>query len=304
MNTQYQQDALDVMKELCNILTSNTAKPCQQTAAMQNEVSVQTGYTQQCVVINDLFRMTGDENYSLYNIMLRLTVIDSLYSTNARYNHYGIEQLAVAIWNLSSERAASDYFYSIACGGKDTRKLFSSVYGIRKNLDDGNRLHSLISKYAFYAVRQDPNAYPLGFPIYDNLVVSIYGTVCKHLCIKPKMLSPFSIEKYVAALDEVRQKFFGNTTAHFCGYQQFYVLDMYMWRVGKCEKGSYSLLFSIGNYSQFVNNIGMANFSSKNDKFDDVVCDKCRQLLITTICNNIVGASDMIKVINHWKNWF
>ena len=162
MNTQYQQDALDVMKELCNILTSNTAKPCQQTAAMQNEVSVQTGYTQQCVVINDLFRMTGDEKYSLYNIMLRLTVIDSLYSTNARYNHYGIEQLAVAIWNLSSERAASDYFYSIACGGKDTRKLFSSVYGIRKNLDDGNRLHSLISKYAFYAVRQDPNAYPLG----------------------------------------------------------------------------------------------------------------------------------------------
>ena len=69
MNTQYQQDALDVMKELCNNLTSNTAKQCQQTAAMQNEVSVQTGYTQQCVVINDLFRMTGDENYSLYNIM-------------------------------------------------------------------------------------------------------------------------------------------------------------------------------------------------------------------------------------------
>ena len=118
------------------------------------------------------------------------------------------------------------------------------------------------------------------------------------------MLSPFSIEKYVAALDEVRQKFFANTTAHFCGYQQFYVLDMYMWRVGKCEKGSYSLLFSIGNYSQFVNNIGMANISSKNDKFDDVVRDKCRQLPITTISNNIVGASDMIKVINHWKNWF
>ena len=146
MNTQYQQDALDVMKELCNNLTSNTAKQCQQTVAMQNEViAAQTGYTQQCVVINDLFRMTGDKNYSLYNIMLRLTVIDSLYSTNARYNHYGIEQLAVAIWNLSSERASSDYFYSIACGGKDTRKLFSSVYGIRKNLDDGNRLHSLIS---------------------------------------------------------------------------------------------------------------------------------------------------------------
>ena len=140
----------------------------------QNDFS----YTQQRAMINQIFAMTSGTSYNVPSIMLRLTVIDSLYSTNAQYSYFSIEDMANKISGLGDEKAAAEYFYSLVMGEGDEKHLFSSRYGIRKNCEDGSQQISLMSKYAYYVLIQNPAKYPLGFPIYDSLAIEMYPLVC------------------------------------------------------------------------------------------------------------------------------
>ena len=66
-------------------------------------------YTQQRAMINQIFRMTSRDKYNVSSIMLRLTVIDSLYSTNAQYSYFSIEEMAKKIKSLGNEDNAEEY---------------------------------------------------------------------------------------------------------------------------------------------------------------------------------------------------
>ena len=54
-------------------------------------------YTQQRAMINQIWQSTVNEKYSVSSIMLRLIVIDSLYSTNAAYSYFSIEEMVEKI---------------------------------------------------------------------------------------------------------------------------------------------------------------------------------------------------------------
>ena len=226
----------------------------------------QATYNDQRTLINAIF--SGKE-YTEGNVMLRLVVIDSLYSTNAAYCYFSFEEMAEKISSLGSEKEARDYFYKVTTTGEDRKKLFCEPYGIRKNLGEGSMQMSLLSKYAYYCLLQEPSKYPLGFPIYDRLAKEAYPTVCKMLGISkihslPVLETP-SIDKYIDCIGQLRKELFGDNNKLFCGYQQHDILDAYLWRMGKFEDGNLSLLVGWKDYERFVKNLGLEVLKNEDD---------------------------------------
>jgi hypothetical protein len=193
--------------------------------------------------------------YDLSTVMLRLTVIDSLYSTNASYAYFSIEELAKAILDLGSEEDPKTYFKKIARGKDDDQNLFGRTYGIRKNTQKGGKLISLVSKYAYYTLLCDESD-ALGFPIYDSLAIEMLPKLSKVLGVSAEFKNKDCIEEYVACLNALREALFGqDTNQRFERLQQFDILDAYLWRIGKLTHGNYSLLFTKKDYETFFENV-------------------------------------------------
>lgn len=264
----------------------------------------QATYNDQKLLIRQLFDPKMGYNKGI--IMLRLVVIDSLYSTNAAYSYFSFEEMADKIYNLlgKSEKGARQYFYDIVCGLTDKHNLFQEPFGIQKNLSEGSRQMSLLSKYAYYALDGDKQKYPLGFPIYDSLAIESYPTICKILDIPQKTKITEDIYKYVDALDMVRQKLFGNDEL-FEKYQQFDILDAYLWRMGKFSGGNLSLLLGRVDYVKFVQNLGLDKVNiidDENEKFDfnDMVVrlykEENAKPFAQTSCEDYMDA-----LLKHWR---
>ena len=210
-------------------------------------------YVEQRNMIKCVF--TNPARYDLSTVMLRLTVIDSLYSTNASYAYFSIEELAKAILDLGSEEDAKTYFKKIARGKDDDQNLFGRTYGIRKNTQKGGKLISLVSKYAYYTLLCDESD-ALGFPIYDSLAIEMLPKLSEVLGISVEFKNKDCIEEYVACLNALREALFDQyTNQRFERLQQFDILDAYLWRIGKLTHGNYSLLFTKKDYETFFENV-------------------------------------------------
>lgn len=224
---------------------------------LNEEVSVdKRTYNDQRTLICQLFNATSSKAYNVGSIMLRLTVIDSLYATNAAYSYFSIEEMAQRIVDLGSETETCQHFanYALQKEDDDVRALFDEPFGIRKNLADGSKQVSLLSKYAYYCLVQQGDKYPMGFPIYDSLAKDIYPKLWKKLLPKEKMKGSDSMENYIEDLSKICNSLFeeGNT---IYGMQQFDLLDAYLWRMGKFSNGNLSLLLERDNYVQFIKNL-------------------------------------------------
>ena len=261
----------------------------------------QANYLNQRAIINSIFSQ-GD--YNKGQLILRLTVVDSLYSTNAAYSYFSIEEMAEKILSLGTQRQARDYFYSIACLGKDDLKIFDEPYGIQKDLREGSKQMSLLSKYAYYELMQEPALYPKGFPIYDRLAKEAYPIVCRMLKLKPVERLPQTpaIEPYIRCINQLRKELFANDE-RFHGYQQFDILDAYLWRMGKFNEGNLSLLLGRADYCQFIRNIGLeATLTSKplpSDQFNKQVLHALAQAQRPFAkCSNEAYLSLLLQ---HWR---
>ena len=236
----------------------------------QTSLLHQATYNDQRTLIKSFF--SGKE-YGLGIVTTRLVVIDSLYSTNAAYSYFSFEEMAEKICALGSEEQAREYFYKVALTGKDGNKLFCESYGIQKNLSEGSKQMSLLSKYAYYSLIGHNEKYPLGFPIYDSLAKDAYPTVCKMLGIVPKhklsSLETPEICVYIECLQQLRQELFGNSTEPFHGFQQYDILDAYLWRMGKFESGNLSLLLGRDDYVKFVQNMELHANIIDDGKFEE-----------------------------------
>lgn len=247
-------------EEILNIMHSIVEKELhKEVPSLQNAT-----YNDQKVLISSLFGSTLQ--YSKGTIMLRLVVIDSLYSTNAAYSYFSFEEMADKIYALGpTSDAAEQYFYNLVLGGKDTNNLFTEPYGIQKNLSEGSKQMSLLSKYAYYCLYKKKQ-YPLGFPIYDSLALESYPTICKMLQITPMRNIDNDITNYIEALDNVRARLFDDRKDLVFGdLQQFDILDAYLWRMGKFSGGNLSLLLNRDEYVTFVKNLGLQALAI-NDK--------------------------------------
>ena len=321
--------------------------------ALKNESQSQENnghfsYTQQRAMINQIFSTTSGENYNVSSIMLRLIVIDSLYSTNAAYSYFSFEEMAEKINNLGTEKNAAEYFYVLVKQNMpDSQELFSTNYGIRKNLTAGSKQMSLMSKYAYYVLLQNPDEYPLGFPIYDSLAIKMYPEVCKKFGISPQFTkgaadnNKLEIKEYISALNELRGAIFGNDKLYE-DFQQYDLLDAYLWRMGKLDEGNYSLLFNKEDYKKFITNIGLSaidvenygehiynNYNKtinenlveckkKQDKnggkvkyeykydFNDLVRYQCLNMKVEDILKDVKepNKDNMATMISHWKELY
>ena len=259
-------------------------------------------YIQQRMELNKAFTVYAP--YSYPAIKLRLTLLDSLYSTNAKYSYFSIDEMSCEIYKLGTEQDAINYFNAVAQGGKDTRDLFSKNYGIHKNLKDGNKQPSLMSKYAYYELCTiGKSVTNLGFPIYDKLVVDIYPKVCDVLQIVKHNEIKESIEKYVSALNDVRRKIFDDNSLQFGMMQQYDILDAYLWRMGKINKGSFSLLLNKCDYIKFIENIGLKGKAFKKDGFENEVKDKCKTMSVADIMKGINNTT-IKAMLEHWKKYY
>lgn len=285
-------------------------------------------YVEQRNMIKCVFN--NPARYDLSTVMLRLTVIDSLYSTNASYAYFSIEELAKAILDLGSEEDAKTYFKQIARGKDDVQNLFGSTYGIRKNTQKGGKLISLVSKYAYYTLLCDESD-ALGFPIYDSLAIEMFPKLSKVLGVSAVFKNKDCIEDYVACLNTLREALFGkDTNKRFEHLQQFDILDAYLWRIGKLAHGNYSLLFTKKDYETFFENV--FGIPSGSDNINEAICTnypqfcKCKKQtsgnsytytidinkLIAEICLKmptcaiLKGVNDshgaMAALIESWKN--
>ena len=284
-------------------------------------------YNQQRYMINNIFKKTSGSDYNMSSVMLRLIVIDSLYSTNAQYSYFSIEEMAKKIIKLGTENNASAYFYKLVCDKNDWKRLFSAKYGIRKNLEDGSRQISLMSKYAYYAILQDVKQHPLGFPIYDSLALAMYPKVCERLAINTDLDSTnVSIEKYIAALNELRKIIFEQEKDDlFEGkYQQYDILDAYLWRMGKLGKGNYSLLLNKSDYCRLIRNLGLEkhtpktkdidnysvdaqsedNEEQKTSKFNDIIREKTIEKKSNEIVKWMKDGKCIKEMIDHWQKYY
>lgn len=287
-------------------------------------------YIQQREIILRLFNEVS--SYDISTIILRLTVIDSLYSTNAEYSYFSIEEIATNIYSLGENEAdAVDYFKKIASGGSDDKNLFGKKYGMRKDCTQGSKQVSLMSKYAYYVLLRDGSS-NLGFPIYDSLVIKTYPLVCKKLPVTGKDIKTDDITEYVASLDVLRKELFGNDD-RFEGMQQFDILDAYLWRMGKLCSGNYSLLLIKEDYKRFISNLSLnapddqalwnrfnakfpkdvvkTTYKSKTGKetekykinFNAIIEYQCRSLETKSIVSELKSGI-IFSLIEHWKEYY
>lgn len=243
--------------------------------------------------------------YDVDMILVRLRLIDTIYSTNGNRCYLSVEELAEAIYSMlgSSEVGAANAFYNFVLNPTESdpvAELFGKKYGIHKNLNAGVRKISLLSKYAFFQLEKfGPQKYPLGFPICDAIALNMYPKAYMKLNVPDSQAITDDNVGYVNAfkslLVDVKR-----LTGYVFKNQEFDVLDQYLWRIGKMNRGSYTLLLDKPDYKRLITNIGMNDVSSKT--FDADVAKRSKQQGI----NAIAGIDDQvfIALYQHWLTYF
>ena len=231
-------------------------------------------YSSHKMAIKKLFEKTeteiekAKEEVAIANILLRLTVIDSMYSTQMNRRYYALEDLAKAMYAVQTEKNCSlaDMFVEFAkspdvflfdySGGN----LFGNRYGIGKDGEEKGTAISLISKYAYFATDYQ-------FPIFDSIVCETLPTLSKYLGLNIE-------ESSLKDLDgKERMVRFVSVINHFI-FQldskiSYDTLDRLLWFVGKIRRGNLSLILSKEEYRQCIEYLE----AQKSADTEDVVFD-------------------------------
>ena len=300
--------------------------------------NISSGYNLQRKILTNLFRNTSNGNYTKEAIMLRLTALDSSYSTNASKSYYAFEEIAEEIWNIpgkgNREDNANHFFIEVATGVQTTSNnvhvdnWFNKQFGIQKNGKTGHRKTSLLSKYAYYCLLLDKKSD--GFPIYDSLAVASFPFACMILCQNSaqdlkKLVNQFSSEstyipvsQYINAMKTLCNGL-GLTNSTFSNFQKFDILDAYLWRMGKLSYGNLSLLLDKQEYEGVLTALALKEDPDLDKKISDyygriaannngvlnetiVTYNKKKKLFVTngypTICDNKACKEKIVETKN------
>lgn len=220
----------------------------------QDVYSEGSGFSADKDAILKIFSVTN--GFEKTNILVRLTLIDSMYSTQMNRRYYALEELAEALATLASGKEAKlrDLFLAFA---KDPEKysqdfnyggtnLFSESYGIGKDGSDKGVAISLISKYAYFETK-------FKFPIYDSIACEMYLLVCRecgfdkykkiNLTVKEngKIQGEQTMVAYVKAINWLIEQL-------DCKGLNYDLLDRFLWFVGKIRRGNLSLVLTRTEY--------------------------------------------------------
>lgn len=228
------------------------------------------GFSQDKETIETIFNATKSD---ISGVLARLTVVDSMYSTQMNRRYYGLDELADSLCSLAKQKRKStkDLFQSFAQNQiisdfdfikienkeKVKTNLFDEKYGIGKDGGDKGIAISLISKYAYFETNKQ-------FPIYDSIACEIYPLLWAY-CGFPKKEQPKlvvrkkgsqminaseTMRSYVNAINTLIEKLGGGISYDY--------LDRLLWFTGKIRRGNLSLILS---REQFENCL---DYSKKN----------------------------------------
>ena len=214
-----------------------------------------SGYSLGKSTILKVFKATN--NYTQEDLLARLTLIDSMYSTQMGRRYYGLEELAAALLSVHSKKHIKEAFLDFLKDkdmkpfelGKKTN-LFTEKYGIGKNGEDKGGAVSLISKYAYFETE-------FNFPIYDSIVREMYPRIWNYCGFPKNELPEFKsndIINFISLIDLLISKL-------DCKYVTYDTLDRVLWYVGKIYRGNLSLVLSREEYDAFAE-----KFTTLNDK--------------------------------------
>ena len=228
-------------------------------------------YIEQREMIDKLFseKKEGVERRLL--LLTRLSLLDALYSTGVnRYHPYAVVDIAEAIDELGTDH---EYVATLATwldNLDDQRRskaleLFNRRFGAltdnseekKEKWEKGTCAISLLSKYSYYLFRQYKDKYPSGFPIYDSLAKESYPRVLAYMGEEKAKTCPrgvgSSIVSYLKAIKALGVALWGSDEEYMkyeYSMQRFDLLDAYLWRLGKLNKASYSLLLPRGDFAK------------------------------------------------------
>ncbi len=196
--------------------------------------------------------LSKDASKRPYNdILVELTIIDSLYSTQMGRRYYGLDELARMIAGLQDKNGdLRKAFIELAArkinsknelfeyGGKN---LFSEKYGIGKDGSDKGTAVSLISKYAYFLTDFD-------FPIYDSIAREMYPRLWKYCDFKencPTTKELADLDGFIKGINNLMDKL---------SVKSYDIMDRLLWTTGKIMRGNLSLILTMEEY-QVLNNM-------------------------------------------------
>lgn len=219
------------------------------------------GFSSDKTAIENIFKMTNKR--TLGDILLRLTVIDSMYSTQMNRRYYALQELAEKLYCLHQTNPLPTLFRMFIEKKRDIHlfdgqigsekfNLFAEKYGIGKDGADKGVAVSLISKYAYFETNY-------GFPIYDSIACEMYPRLWNYcgwdkkempkLTVKDsgqQMVGDATIVAFTKGIDELISRLNSGIS-----YDH---LDRLLWFVGKIYRGNLSLVLCRKDYEWCTKN--------------------------------------------------
>ena len=238
---------------------------------IHSEKKNESGYSLGKSTILKVFKAT--DGYSHEDILARLTLIDSMYSTQMSRRYYGLEELAVALADVHNRKNLEEAFldflkdkdlkpFELRNSKKVRTNLFIEKYGIGKNGEDKGSAVSLISKYAYFETK-------FKFPIYDSIVREMYPRVWNYCGFPKSEMLEFKyndMTSFVEMINLMISKL--NST-----YVNYDSLDRILWYVGKIYRGNLSLVLSREEYDAFAEKYTKSEDGKKVFAFDIATVD-------------------------------
>ena len=210
------------------------------------------GFSADKQAIINIFEKTNASNTA--DVLLRVTVIDSMYSTQMNRRYYALDELSEKLVHLHPSKELFKEFlttYDADLFNGDGFNLWGEKYGIGKKGEEKGVAVSLISKYAYFETE-------FKFPIYDSIACEMYPRIWKYCGWKDKTPKLWvlnneqqtdgekTIVVFVKAIDELINRLGGNIS-----YDH---LDRLLWFTGKIYRGNLSLVVSRKDYEWCIKN--------------------------------------------------
>ena len=238
---------------------------------IHSEKKDESGYSLGKSTILKVFKAT--DGYSHEDFLARLTLIDSMYSTQMNRRYYGLEELAVALADVHNrknlEKAFLDFLknkdlkpFELRNSIKVKTNLFIEKYGIGKNGEDKGSAVSLISKYAYFETK-------FKFPIYDSIVREMYPRVWNYCGFPKSEMLEFKYNDMISFVEMINLMI-SKLNSIYVNYDS---LDRVLWYVGKIYRGNLSLVLSREEYDAFAEKYTKTEDGKKVFAFDIATVD-------------------------------
>lgn len=278
----------------------------------KKDVYGDTGFSADKNVIQRVFSDTN--GYKKDDILIRLTIIDSMYSTQMGRRYYALDELAAALAIIAQgeEDKLKEKFlkfvenpaqvvnqFDYTTSNKRKSNLFSENYGIGKDGRDKGVAISLISKYAYFLTGYK-------FPIYDSIACEMYPLVWKYSGFSEKMprLKVTIDGKIMGAETMVRFVQGVNLLIAKLDHKNlnYDLLDRFLWFVGKIRRGNLSLILTREQYEDVINktrqdcHISKENISTEYFNIDKVNIENFEYIKNNKLLNEFF---EMAKLYGH-----